>query len=199
RSYEQVEVAFDEGLTAIVGSNGAGKTNLLEAEGYLATMSSIRGAPTEAMVRDGAEQAVVRAEGTREGRALLLEAEIKRVGRNRAQVNRQPLRRARDLLGALRVSVFSPDDLALVKGGPAERRRYLDDAMVAATPSLDALRSDLDRVLRQRHALLRQAGGRLADDVVLTLDAWGAKLAAAADERARRRVQPAAPVAPVPG
>jgi DNA replication and repair protein RecF len=187
RSYEQAEVTFDEGLTAIVGRNGEGKTNLLEAVGYLATLSSIRGAPTEALVRDGAPQAIVRAEGEREGRSLLLEAEINRAGRNRAMVNRQPLRRARDLLGALRVSVFSPDDLALVKGGPAERRRYLDDAMVAASPALDVVRTDLDRVLRQRNALLRQAGGRLTEDVAVTLDVWDDKLAATGDALARHR------------
>src|SRR3954453_13743232 len=106
RCYEQAEVGFADGLTAAPGPNGHGKTNLLEAVGYLATLSSFRGAPTEALIRVGAERAIVRGQGRREGRDLLLEAELVLGGRNRAQINRQPLKRARDLLGALRVSVF---------------------------------------------------------------------------------------------
>ena len=118
RCYEQAELVLADGLTAVVGENGEGKTNLLEAIGYLATLSSFRGAPTEALVRVGATQATVRAEAEREGRELLIEAELVPSGRSRIQVNRQRLPRARDLLGALRVSVFAPDDLELVKGGP---------------------------------------------------------------------------------
>ena len=140
---------------------------------YLATLSSFRGAPNEALVRHGCSTAVVRAEGEREGRSLLVEAEITASGRGRVLVNKQRLSRARDLLGALRVSVFSPDDLELVKGGPAERRRYLDDALVARQPKLDVVRSDLDRVLRQRNALLRQSGGRVTPEVEATLDGLG--------------------------
>ena len=102
-----------------------------------------------------------------------IEAEIAPAGRNRVQVNRQPLRRARDLLGALRVTVFSPDDLALVKGGPGERRRYLDDTLVAVHPRNDALRRDVDRILKQRNALLKQAGGRLDPEVELPRSTCG--------------------------
>ena len=131
RSYGSAELTFAPGLTALLGANGQGKTNIMEAVGYLATLSSFRGAPTEALVRNGANSAIVRAEGERDGRSLLIEAEINSSGRSRVQVNRQRLARTRDLLGALRVSVFSPDDLELVKGGPAERRRYLDEALVA--------------------------------------------------------------------
>jgi len=178
RNYARAElVPAPVGLTVIRGSNGEGKTNLLEAVGYLATLSSFRGAPTEALVRDGCTSAVVRAEGWRQGRALLLEAEVQAVGRSRLLVNRQPLRRAADLLGALRVSVFSPRDLALVQGGPAERRSWLDDGLVAVHPRHDALRSDLERVLRQRNTLLKQAGGRLSGEVTATLDVWDASLA----------------------
>src|SRR5204862_5430938 len=122
---------------------------------------SLRGAPADALVRQGCEQAIVRAEGTRGPRELLLEAEIPATGRARVVVNRQPLRRSRDLLGAVRVSVFSPDDLVLVKGSPGERRRYLDDTLVALHPKNDALRAEVERVLRQRNTLLRQLGGRL--------------------------------------
>jgi DNA replication and repair protein RecF len=177
RSYPTAEVELAPGLTALLGDNGQGKTNLLEAVAWLATLSSFRGAPNEALVRRGAERAVIRAEGEREGRSILVEAEIVANGRNRVLVNRQPLKRARDLLGVLRVSVFSPDDLETVKGGPAERRRYLDDALVASHPRYDALRSEVDKVLKQRNALLKGCGGRLDEGAAFTLDVWDAKLA----------------------
>jgi DNA replication and repair protein RecF len=197
RNYESVELApAPEGLTVVVGANGGGKTNLLEAIGFLATLSSFRGAPDEALVRAGSARAVVRAEGERDGRHVLVEAEVNPVGRNRVLVNRQPLKRARDLLGALRVTVFSPDDLALVKGGPGERRRFLDDTLVSLHPRYDALRADVERVLRQRGALLKQAGGRLTPEVAATLDVWDSKLAsggtalAEAREELVRRLEP---------
>jgi DNA replication and repair protein RecF len=176
RSYDSAEIALAPGLTALLGDNGQGKTNVLEAIAWLATLSSFRGAPTEALIRRGAERAIIRAEGEREGRALLIEAELVASGRNRVLVNRQPLKRARDLLGVLRVTVFAPDDLDLVKGGPAERRRYLDDALVASHPRYDALRSEVDKVLKQRNALLKGAGGRLDESASFTLDVWDAKL-----------------------
>ncbi len=187
RGYRSAEAGFGPGLTAIVGANGEGKTNLLEAVGYLATLGSFRGAPTEALVRAGADRAVVRGEGVRDGRTLLLEAEIAPGGRSRAQVNRQPLRRARDLLGAVRVTVFSPDDLALVKAGPGERRRYLDDVLVAVHPRNDELRAEVERVLRQRNALLKQAGGRVTAEIEMTLDVWDAKLTTAGEALADAR------------
>ena len=176
RSYEAAALELAPGLTALLGDNGQGKTNVLEAIAWLATLQSFRGAPNEAMVRQGAERAVIRAEGEREGRGILLEAEVVASGRNRVLVNRQPLKRARDLLGVLRVTVFAPDDLELVKGGPAERRRYLDDALVASHPRYDALRAEVDKVLKQRNALLKGAGGRLDGDAAFTLDVWDAKL-----------------------
>ncbi|MDP9071985.1 MAG: DNA replication/repair protein RecF [Actinomycetota bacterium] len=182
RNYASAELTpSPSGLTVVVGANGEGKTNLLEAAGYLATLASFRAVPAEALVRTGCHQAVVRAEAERAGRALLLEAEITASGRPRVLVNRQPLRRTRDLLGSLRVSVFSPDDLALVKGGPGERRRLLDDTLVALHPRHDGLRSEVERVLRQRNALLKQARGGSGGDVAPTLDVWDAKLAAAGE------------------
>ncbi|MFL6205244.1 MAG: DNA replication/repair protein RecF [Acidimicrobiales bacterium] len=176
RSYSAAELELAPGLTALLGDNGQGKTNVLEAIGWLATLQSFRGAPTEALIRQGAARAVIRAEGEREDRPVLLEAELVASGRNRVLVNRQPLKRARDLLGALRVTVFAPDDLELAKGGPAERRRYLDDALVASHPRYDALRSEVDKILKQRNALLKGAGGRLDEDAAFTLDVWDAKL-----------------------
>ena len=177
RSYEAVTLEPAGGLTVVVGANGEGKTNLLEAIGYLATLSSFRGAPGEALVRQGAAAAVVRAEVVdADDREALIEAELRVAGRDRVLVNKQPLKRARDLLGTVRVSVFSPDDLVLVKGGPGERRRYLDDTLVACAPKHDATLGDLDRVLRQRNVLLKQASGRLTPEVEATLDVFDAKL-----------------------
>lgn len=202
RSYESAELEFSPGLTALLGENGNGKTNVLESIGYLATLSSFRGAPNDALVRRGASTAIVRATGERQGRQLLIEAEITPTGRGRVQVNRQRLSRTRDLLGALRVTVFAPDDLELIKGGPAERRRYLDDVLVAERPALDALRSDLDRILRQRNALLKQsgpraAGGRLPSDVEVTLAVWDEKLVEAGDALAAERQRLVTALGPV--
>jgi DNA replication and repair protein RecF len=188
RSYTEARMDLAPGLTALVGANGEGKTNLLEALAWLATLSSFRGAPTDALVRRGAPYAVVRALAEREGRELLVEAQLQPSGRNRIQLNRQPLRRARDLLGSLRVSVFTPDDLAIVKGGPDERRRFTDQVLVGLHPRNDALRVEVDRVLRQRNALLRGAGGRLDEGAAFTLDVWDAKLAGSGGALAAARL-----------
>lgn len=187
RSYREADVALAPGLTAILGANGEGKSNLLEAVGWLGGLRSFRGAPTEALVRVGAERAVVRGEAVRAGRSLLIECEVAPGGRSRIVVNRNPVRRARDGLDHLRAVVFSPDDLVLVKGGPSERRRYLDDLLVGLDPRLDARRSELDRILKQRSALLKQAGGRLGDEVATTLEVWDSRLAAAGDAWADAR------------
>ena len=186
RSYHELELGLDEGLTAIVGANGIGKTNLLEAIGLLATLKSFRGAPTESLIRRGAERAVVRAEGIRDDREVLIELELGS-GKTRAQVNRQRLKRSRDLLGALRITVFAPDDLALVKEGPSIRRGYLDDVAVAIEPRVDGLLRDLDRILRQRNALLRQSHGRLDEAGQATLEVWDAKLVSTGTELTERR------------
>jgi DNA replication and repair protein RecF len=188
RSYGEADVTLADGVTAILGSNGQGKTNLLEALGYLATLDSFRGAPPEALVRSGATTAVVRAEGAAEAREVLIEAELALGGRGRVYVNKQRLQRTRDLLGVMRVSVFSPDDLELVKGGPSGRRRYLDDTLVALHPRYDQLRSDVERVLRQRNTLLKQcAGGRLDESAAFTLEVWNTKLVEAGEALAHAR------------
>jgi DNA replication and repair protein RecF len=197
RSYPSAEIVLAPGLTALLGDNGQGKTNVLEAIAWLATLSSFRGAPTDALIRQGAPSAVIRAEGRRDDRPVLIEAELVTGGRNRVLVNRQPLKRARDLLGALRVSVFAPDDLDLVKGGPGSRRRFLDDALVASHPRYDALRSEVDKVLKQRNALLKGSGGRLDESGAFTLDVWDAKLVEAGGALASARQNLLARLGPV--
>jgi DNA replication and repair protein RecF len=187
RSYREAEVTFAEGVTAIVGANGQGKTNLLEAIAYAGTQSSFRGASSEVMVRAGCDRAYVRADVVRDGRELLIETELAASGRGRMQVNKQRVQRGRDLLGLLPTTVFTPDDLVLIKGGPAERRRYLDETLVLLRPSHDALRSEVERILRQRNTLLKQAGGRLTPDVETTLDVWDAKFADAGQRWAEAR------------
>lgn len=188
RSYASADVSLPPGTTAIIGRNGQGKTNLLEAVAYLAG-SSLRGATTEAMVRAGAERAVVRAEATRGPRDLLLEAEIAARGRNRMQLNRQPVKRRRDLLDALSVTLFSPDDLVLVKAGPGERRRWLDDAAVGLDHQTESVRSDVERILKQRNALLKQCRGRLDEAAALTLDVWDDRFDRAGEALAERRAE----------
>ena len=187
RSYPSLDVELPAGLTALLGRNGQGKSNVLEAVAYLATLESFRGAPADALVRRGASSAVVRGQVLVEGREQLIEAEINPAGRNRVQVNRQRLQRTRDLVEALRVTVFAPDDLELLKGGPAVRRSYLDKALVLERPAVDSVRSDFEKALRQRNALLKQCKGRLDQAAGLTLDVWDLKLAQAGEELTRLR------------
>jgi DNA replication and repair protein RecF len=182
RNYAHATFDLEDGVTAVLGRNGQGKTNFAEALAYLATLASFRGAPPEAMIRVVADTAVVRATVCDAGRAVLIEAELSRTGRNRVQVNRQRLGRARDLLGVVRVSVFAPDDLVIVKGAPSERRRFLDDTLVALATKYDAARLELDRVVRQRNVLLKQAGGRLTDELATTLDVWDGRMATVGDQ-----------------
>jgi len=182
RNYVTASFVLTTGTTAVMGDNGQGKTNFAEALGYLSTLDSFRGAPTDALIRVGADTAIIRATVVQEdGREVLVEAELTRSGRNRVLVNRQKLPRTRDLLGVVRVTVFSPDDLALVKEGPGERRRFLDDTLVALALKYDAMRLELDRIVKQRNTLLKQAGGRLDDAAAITLDVWDAKLAEVGD------------------
>jgi DNA replication and repair protein RecF len=158
RSYPVAEVPLEPGVTAFVGRNGQGKTNLVEAVDYLSRLSSHRVASDAPLVRAGAERAVVRAAVVRDGRTAVLEVEINPGKSNRAKVNRSPLPRARELIGLVRTVVFAPDDLTLVKGDPSDRRRFLDDLLVLRAPRLAGVRSDYDRILRQRNSLLKTVG-----------------------------------------
>jgi DNA replication and repair protein RecF len=180
--------------------NGQGKTNLAEALAYLATLDSFRGAPPDALIRVGADTAILRAEvEQQDGRQVSVELELSRHGRNRALINRQRAQRTRDLLGVMRVTVFSPDDLALVKDGPAGRRRFMDDALVALAIKYDAMRLELERVLKQRNTLLKQSAGRLSDDAAITLDVWDAKLAELGDQFGHARAVLVARLTPFVG
>jgi DNA replication and repair protein RecF len=160
----------------IIGRNGQGKTNLVEAVGYLSTLESFRGVPGDVLIGSSHQFARIEAALDVDGRAVDLDATIARRGPNKTLLNGQRVQRARDLLGVLRVTIFTPDDLELIKAGPAVRRRFLDDLLVTIRPSLDAVRADLDRVLRQRAVLLKQSGGRLDTDATATLDIWDARL-----------------------
>ena len=174
RSWERAELDLEPGVTVLLGPNGVGKTNLVEAAGYLATLGSHRVATDAPLIRRGATQAVVRGQVVHHGRELSVELEITAGRANRARVNRAPVTRPRDVLGILRTVLFAPEDLALVRGDPSERRRFLDDLLVSRHPRYAAVRADYERVLRQRSALLKTArsGGDLR-----TLDVWDGHLA----------------------
>jgi DNA replication and repair protein RecF len=166
-----------EGTTVITGPNGTGKTSVLEALVYLGTQRSFRGAPREAMVRTGATRGIVRAELRTEASPTLVEAEIVPAGRSRTQVNRKTASARKDLAVAAPCTIFSPEDLALVSGGPSVRRELLDDALGLLDAEGARGSDEVERILRQRGALLRQAGGRVSADVASTLDVWDQRLA----------------------
>jgi DNA replication and repair protein RecF len=160
RSYPSAELPLAPGVTTLIGLNGQGKTNLVEAAGYLATLGSHRVATDAPLVRAGTQQAIIRGAVIRGGRETLIELEINtgRAGvRNRARLNHSPASRPRDVLGTLRTVLFAPEDLGLVKGDPSERRRFLDELLVARQPRWAGVRSEYDKVLRQRNALLKSA------------------------------------------
>jgi DNA replication and repair protein RecF len=195
RSWQRVDLALGPGPTVFVGRNGEGKTNLVEAVGYLATMGSHRVSSDAPLVRHGDAQAVIRAALRRGDRELLVEIEINPGRANRVQLNRGPLPRPRELLGVVRTVLFAPEDLALVRGDPTERRRFLDELLVTRTPRLAGVRSDYDRVLKQRNALLKTA--RLArGKAIETLDVWDGHLTDVGGQLLAARLQLVADLAP---
>jgi DNA replication and repair protein RecF len=178
RSWPAAEVAFEPGPSVLVGPNGQGKTNLVEALGYVATLGSHRVATDAPLVREGAPRAVVRTAIVSGGRELLVELEINPGKANRARLNRGPVPRPREVLGALRSVLFAPEDLALVRGDPGERRRFLDELLTQRTPRYAGVRADYDRVLKQRGALLKTARAHRGSGADLrTLDVWDNHLA----------------------
>jgi len=188
RSWPSAEVALEPGPSVLVGPNGEGKTNLVEALGYVSTLGSHRVATDAPLVREGASRAVIRTAVVSEGRELLVELEINPGRANRARLNRSSVPRTRDVLGALRSVLFAPEDLALVRGDPGERRRFLDELLVQRAPRFAGVRADYERVLKQRSALLKTAKlGRRAGTMsspgspavgdLRTLDVWDGHLA----------------------
>jgi len=196
RSHASLELEFARGVTALVGPNGSGKTNIVEAIGWLTSMRSFRGAPNDALIRQGADQAVARAQLRSDQRELLLEAELPRTGRIRVQMNKQRVQR-KDLLGVMSVTVFAPDDLELIKGSPGERRGYLDHVVVGQHPRNEAIRAQVDKVLKQRNALLKGVHGRLDTDAAFTLDVWDSKLAEAGNQLGALRADAVTQLSPL--
>jgi DNA replication and repair protein RecF len=185
RSYTELVVDLAPGVTTFSGLNGEGKTNLVEGIGYLATLGSHRVATDAPLVRQGADRAILRARVNSAPGEALVEIELNPGKANRVRLNRAPLPRPREILGVLRTVLFAPEDLALVKGDPGERRRFLDELLVATAPRYAAVRSDYERVVKQRTALLKSAGakghvrGPAREAMTATLDAWDGQLARA--------------------
>jgi DNA replication and repair protein RecF len=195
RNWERVDLALLPGPTVFVGRNGEGKTNLVEAIGYLATMSSHRVSTDAPLVRHGAAQGVVRAALRRGDRELLVEIEVNPGRANRVRVNRAPMPRPRELIGLVKSVLFAPEDLSLIRGDPTERRRFLDELLISRTPRLAGVRSDYDRVLKQRNALLKTA--RLArGNALATLDVWDGHLVDLGSQLLAARLRLVADLAP---
>lgn len=187
RSYRHLELELPSGLTCVTGANGVGKSNLIEAIGYLGNLKSFRGADTATMVRTGAQTAFVRAEVCSRGRNLLIEAELNRHSRGRVRVNRQRLLRSSDLSSAAKVSVFAPDDLVTIKGAPSFRRELIDDAVVSMWPRYNETLRRFGQILKQRNALLKRSGLKrsgngLDNETTMMLDVWDSRLSAAGEE-----------------
>jgi DNA replication and repair protein RecF len=194
RSYRTADLPLERGVTALIGPNGQGKTNLVEAIGYVASHSSHRVSTDAPLIRSGASRAIVRCAIARDDRSALIELEIVPSGSNRARINRSAATRPRDALGILRTVLFAPEDLAIVKGDPDGRRRFLDDLLVTRRPRFAGVRSDYDRVLRQRNALLKSArsigrSGRGGRDEIRTLDVWDSHLVTAGSALLAARIE----------
>ena len=176
RNYEGADLELVPGPNLLVGSNGQGKTNLVEAIGYLSTLGSHRVSSDAALIRTGAESAIIRARLEHGDRSLLLELQLNRTGANRAQVNRGPVK-PRELPRYISTVLFAPEDLALVRGEPSGRRRFLDQLLVQLTPRLSSVFADYERVVRQRNTLLKSArGARLPETGLSTLEIWNERL-----------------------
>ncbi|WP_220657183.1 MULTISPECIES: DNA replication/repair protein RecF [Actinomycetes] len=202
RSWDDVDIELDRGINVFVGRNGFGKTNLVEALNYLATLGSHRVSTDQPLIRVGAESASVLATVHNEGRELTAEIDIVAGRANKARINTAPSRRPRDLLGILQSVLFAPEDLALVRGEPGGRRRFVDDLAILRTPRIAAEKADYERVLKQRTALLKTAyaaarrGGPDAESMLSTLDVWDAQLARFGAELLAARLEVVAALQP---
>lgn len=200
RSYASAEVAMEPGVSAFLGLNGQGKTNLVEAVNYIATHGSHRVATDAPLVRQGAARAIVRARVVRDDREALVELEINPGRANRARLNRAPVPRPREILGMVRTVLFAPEDLALVKGDPGERRRFLDELLTARAPRFAGVRADYDRVLKQRNALLKSAVQQRRPapaELLSTLEVWDTHLAQVGAELLGARLELVSALSPL--
>lgn len=197
RNYTSLDLDLVSGPNLFVGDNGQGKTNLVESLGYVSTLSSHRVSTDQAMIRQGAESAIVRARIRHGEKERLLELQLNRVGANRAQLNRNQIK-VRELPRYLRTVLFAPEDLALIRGEPAGRRRFLDELLVLRNPRFAGVMSDYERVLRQRNTLLKsaRASGLRADNLP-TLDVWDERLVALGSELIEARSNLAVALAPL--
>ena len=186
RSYKEAHVEFAPGINVLVGSNGQGKTNIVEAIYYLATLNSHRVASENSLVKSGELSAVIRSKINQDDRALTIDIEINPGKTNRAKLNRSPVPRVRDILGIVRVIMFAPEDLALVKGDPNERRNFMDQTLIQRTPKFMGVKSDYEKVLRQRNALLKSSHRENIDS---TLHVWNEQLAQLGAEITHSRIQ----------
>lgn len=177
RNHKSTEVVFGPGVNLFAGDNGQGKTNLVEAVHYLATLSSHRTAGYLPLIQWDAESAVIRAKVEHAGREVLLDVELSKTTKNRVAINKSPSNRARDILGFVQTVTFAPEDLDIVKKDPTNRRKFLDDLLVQLTPRYAGVFSDYERVLKQRNALLKSArANSVGGSALSTLDAWDAQL-----------------------
>ncbi len=197
RNHPALVIELPPGVSVLAGPNGVGKTNILEAIGYLATLGSHRAGQDSSLVRAGAEAALVRAAAIREGRRVEIDLEIRPGSGVRGRVNGATVPRARDLLGVVRATVFAPEDLGLVRGDPEERRRFLDTLATQRLPRYLGCRQDYERVLRQRNTLLRSAAGRLPASGLATLEVWDEKLATTGAELWAERLRLVAALRPL--
>lgn len=188
RNYERAELELSPGATVFVGRNGQGKTNLVESIGYLSTLGSHRVSGDQALIRSGADAAIVRALLSHGDRELLVELQLNRQGANRAQLNRSPVK-TRELPRYAHSVLFAPEDLAIVRGEPSVRRRMLDELLVQRTPRLAGVMADYERVLKQRNSLLKSARARgLSAEKLPTLDIWDERLITLGSELIDQRV-----------
>lgn len=196
RNYESLDIELLAGPNLFVGSNGQGKTNLVESLGYLSTLGSHRVSSDQAMIRQGRDSAIIRARIAHAGRELLAEVQLNRGSANRAQINRGAIK-PRELPRYFSSVLFAPEDLALVRGEPSGRRRFLDELLVLRAPRLSGVLADYDRVLRQRNTLLKSArSSGLKEAQLTTLDVWDDRLVALGTEIMAARASLVAELSP---
>ncbi len=196
RNYESLDIELRAGSNLFVGSNGQGKTNLVESLGYLSTLGSHRVSSDQAMIRQGQDSAIIRARLSHAGREILAEVQLNRASPNRAQVNRVAIK-TRELPRYFSSVLFAPEDLALVRGEPSGRRRFMDELLVLRTPRMGGVLADYDRVLRQRNTLLKSArNSGVKENQLGTLEIWDERLVALGSELIEARSALVAELAP---